>query len=88
MTDIENGWKLDRRIPIAVIVALLLQLAGALIWATELDARVSGIERQSLGSSGMSERFARMEERLDNVRQDMQGMKRQLDRLTERLLKP
>jgi Tfp pilus assembly protein PilO len=84
----DNKWKLDRRIPIAVIVTLAMQIIGALIWATELDARVSSIEQQSVTSSTANEKFARLEERLDGIRENVDSMKRQLEHLTEHLLKP
>lgn len=81
-----SRWKIDTRIPIALIVALLTQFAGALIWAAQLDARVGGMERQTLGQLELQQRFAKLEERLDNVKQDTQATKQLLDKLTERLL--
>ena len=84
----EPGWKIDRHVSVAVILMLLFQVAGVLIWATQLEARVGGMEQQSVNSSTLNEKFARLEERLENMKQDIGSMKRQLDRLTERLLKP
>ena len=75
-----------RRIPLAVIITLLVQCIGAVIWATQLDARVAAMEEQSVSTVVLNEKFARLEERLDNMKQDLSGMKRQLDRLTERFL--
>lgn len=84
----EERWKIDKRIPLAVIITLLVQLAGTLIWATQLDARVNHIEQQSTGNYSLNERFGRLEERLDNVKQDTDALKRLLAQLTERLIKP
>jgi hypothetical protein len=81
----ERHWVLDRRVPIAVIVTLLFQMSGALVWATQLDARVGDIERQSISSAGLNEKFARLEERLDDMKQNLASMKHQLDHLTDRL---
>lgn len=88
ITQDENGWKIDRRIPIAVIATFFLQIAGMLIWATELDARVSNVEHQMLGSSEINEKFARLEERLESVKQNIESIKHQLDFLTNKLFKP
>ena len=82
----EDHWKLDRRIPFAVILTMLLQLAGALIWATQLDARVGNVEEQMVSDSSLNEKFGRLDERLESLKQNMDGIKRQLDKLTDRLL--
>ncbi|MDE3060250.1 MAG: hypothetical protein KGJ06_04505 [Pseudomonadota bacterium] len=80
-------WKVDRRVPVAVILALLVQMGGALIWATQLDARVGDIERVATGTSSLNEKFARLEERLKDMKDNIDGMRRQLDQLTDRVLK-
>ena len=80
----ENGWKIDRSISIAVVMTSCLEMAGVLLWATELDARVSGMERQQLITIDINEKFARLEERLDNLQPNAEVIRRQLDRLTER----
>lgn len=82
----KGGWKIDRHIPVAVIVTLLLQMCAVLIWATELDARVGNVER-IIGATNISEKLARLEERLDSMKQDTGAMKRQLDYLTDRLIR-
>lgn len=74
------------RIHYSVIITLLVQAASVLIWATQLDARVNGMEQQCAGSSGLSEKFARLEERLDGMRQDIGGVKQQLEHLTDRMI--
>jgi len=81
----ERHWMVDRRVPIAVIVTLLIQMGGALVWATQLDARVGDMERQTITSASLNEKFARLEERLDDMKQNLAAMKRQLDHLTDRL---
>jgi hypothetical protein len=83
-----TSWKIDRRISIALIISLLVQIASALIWATQLDARVSHMEQQVISNNGLNEKFARLDERLDDMKQNLDGIKHQLDQLTDHLLKP
>lgn len=71
---------IPRRLPLAILVTLLAQAASVLIWATQLDARVNNIEHICSGNSNLNEKFARLDERLDD-------MKQQLDRITNKLLK-
>jgi len=80
-------WRLDRRVPLTVLVALLVQFAAAIVWATQLDARVDMIERHAMDGSGLSVRFARLEERLEFLKQDMSFLKTQLDQLNQHLLR-
>src|SRR4051812_31142529 len=54
MSDPHEGAFRIRRIPLTIVLTLLLQLAGALIWVTQLDARVEKVEQQASGSSGMN----------------------------------
>lgn len=80
----DKHWKLDRRIPIAVITALLMQIFAAVIWVTELDARVNNIESQSIGTAAVNERFARLEERLESLKESLFVVRHQLDQLIDR----
>lgn len=87
MNDLELKFKMERRIPLTVIAVLLVQLASALIWATQLEARVSGVEKESVSANALNEKFARLDERLDGMKQNLEEMKHQIDRITDRLLK-
>jgi hypothetical protein len=41
-----ESWHLDKRVPIAMIAALLFQTAGLVWWAAKLDGRVGELERE------------------------------------------
>lgn len=79
-----QGWLIERRIPMALLVTLCVQIATALIWATQLDARVSHVEQQGMGAVTMGEKFARLEERLDFLKQNITTMRQQLDRIAQK----
>jgi hypothetical protein len=85
--DKSKRWAIERRVTLAVVLTLLMQAAGALIWATELDARVGIVEREQVSTSGLTERFIRLEERLDFLKRDTETIKRQLEFLNERTTK-
>ena len=80
-------WTLERRIPLTLLVMLVLQLAATVVWASQLDARVDGIEKHYLASNGLGEKFTRLEERLEFLKQDLAFMKNQLEQLNQRLLR-
>ena len=83
----ERKHKITLRIPLAVTGMLLAQASGILIWATQLDARVAGIEQQGMNGRNLNEKFAALETRLDDVREGMGDIKRQIAQLTQNLLK-
>src|SRR5258708_327545 len=86
MMEEENktGWRIDHRVPLTLIVTLLIQAGAALIWATQLDARVNQMEEQSINGSVIDQKFVGLEQRLDDMKQDLLEVKRQLNRLMER----
>jgi len=41
----ERGWRLEKRVPLALVFALVLQVGMGLVWAAQLDIRVARIEK-------------------------------------------
>lgn len=39
----DNAWHLDRRVPIALLVGLLIQTFGAAWWLSKLESRVDSV---------------------------------------------
>lgn len=79
MTRNESGWHLDKKVPIGIIAAMLMQFAGGLWFVSKLDSRIGTLE---------SERTAQHErdERQDNTTKEALGqMRRQLERIDEKL---
>ena len=79
-------WRFDRRIPVALVFSIVLQLASGLIWATQLYARVGQLEESHVDDAALNEKFARLEERLDFMKQNIVSVRGQLDRLTDKLI--
>jgi Tfp pilus assembly protein PilO len=46
-----TGWHLDKRVPITIIMAVIVQTAGLVLWAGKLDSRVQNLEQQSIQSA-------------------------------------
>lgn len=82
-----TSWRVDKRIPIALLVTLFIQIATALIWATQLNARVGTLEQQVVGSSDVGEKLARIDERLQAVKQDVEFIKREVGIVNTRMNK-
>lgn len=83
--DIEQEGLLAGRIPVGILFALAMQLAGALVWASHLEARVAGVEKQTAHTVLLNERFARLEERLDNLKVETSGVRQEMQVLNQRI---
>ena len=60
----EEQWHLDRKVPIGIIIAIVLQTCAILIWATRLDSRVGVLETKD---PYQDVRIARLEEMASKV---------------------
>lgn len=74
--DSDAHWHLDKRIPIAIIVALVCQTGGAVWWARGLDARVETLERGAASTAPQGDRLTRVEVKLDVVQENLGEIKR------------
>lgn len=62
-----GSWHLDRRVPLALIVTIVLQTGGLIWWASQLSARVDTLERQQTISEPQRDRLTRVEVRIDSI---------------------
>ena len=83
MTDMikpDTQWHLDKRVPVAIILALLMQTAGALVWAGAASERLSTLEGSTQSLSQMNVRTARLEEQVNYMRATLDRIEDKLDR--------
>ncbi len=73
--------KVERRVPLAVMVTLIAQTGAGLMWAGAADERLEQAERRIEASAGALERLARVEEQIDAVRDQLKRMEVKLDAL-------
>lgn len=78
----DNAWHLDKRVPISLIFALLLQTAGMVWWAASLSSRVEVNAREISRTSGevgilrnsvqaQAVQLGRIEEQISGLRGDV-----------------
>ena len=85
ISDEISNWRIDKRIPIALLMTLILQIFAGLIWATQLNARVGTLENQAISTSNFGEKLARIDERLQGMKQYMEDIKHQIEIVNGRL---
>lgn len=80
MSDVAH-WTIDRRIPLALIFALLVQTAGALLWAGAAAERIARLETAATSVPMIGERTTRLEEQMSYVRASLDRIERKIDGL-------
>ncbi len=74
----DDGWRLDKRIPVTVLVMLGFQTVAVLIWGVRLDSRVTAnetsISRLEVNAV-RAEAVARLDEKMNGVKEDISGLK-------------
>ena len=87
MSDYPNGnrFYIDRRIPIALILALLAQTMGAAWWASSMNSRVNVIERSIADRSPFisrnSDRLTKVETKLESIEHNTSEIQHDVKRL-------
>jgi hypothetical protein len=71
-------WHLDKRVPIALIVAMFVQTCAIVWWASDLSARVSTLERQQAAAAPQADRLTRVEVKIENINEGISDIKRLL----------
>lgn len=68
-TEVENdaAWHLDKKVPIAMILAILMQTAGIVWWGATASERLNALERRADAVAPQAERLARVETKLEAV---------------------
>jgi len=79
----DHQWHLDRRVPIALIVALGAQTSAVSWWAATLSARVDLLERQAVAIGPQAERIIRLESKVDGITGTLWEIKGLIDRRPE-----
>jgi hypothetical protein len=79
----DQRFRLDRRIPIALVFAFVLQTGGALFWAGSAAQRIGEVERQTQVNSAAVERVVRLEEQVSALHEQLVRIEGKIDRLGE-----
>jgi hypothetical protein len=79
-------WTVDRRLPIALLLAIAVQSATVAWWAATLSTRIEGLEKRQEAVSSQGERLVRVEESVNSLKGGIQDLKLLL--LTPPITKP
>jgi hypothetical protein len=69
------------RWPLAIIITVALQAAGALLWAGQAAARIDELQSRIEAQAPVAERLARLEEQAASTRAALDRIEAKLDRI-------
>lgn len=88
MPTSRDGWHLDKKVPISIIVALFAQFFGGILFVARLDTRITTLEgstaQQAVYQRDRDDRQDKARtEALELIRHQLEVMDAKIDRLIE-----
>lgn len=71
----DGSWHLDKKVPIAVIVTIMLQTGGIVWWSATASERLNALERKAELAAPQDSRLTRVETRLEAVQDGIAEIK-------------
>lgn len=68
-------WHLDKKVPLALILAILLQTGGIVWWGATASERLSALERKADLAAPQDTRLTRVETKLESVQDGIAEIK-------------
>lgn len=65
--DADARWHLDKRVPIAMLLAILAQTGTGFWWAATTSERINNLEKRADAAAPQADRLTRVEVKLDGV---------------------
>lgn len=82
-TDDDGAWHLDKKVPLALIFAILVQTAMGFWWASGINERVVVLERGAVSTAPQADRLTRVEVKVDGVQRTLDKIEAVLQRQSE-----
>ena len=88
--SMKEGWHLDKKVPLSIIIALLVQTAALVMWGAKLDMRVAAVEVKAAdqqvvieamrdNQTSLKVSLTRIEERQENSLETLKEIKSALN---------
>jgi len=88
-----SNWHLDKKVPLALLFAIVVQTASAFWWAGKVDAalgytelRIQAVEAENKLVRTLSEKVIRIESHMDNVDKNIERLMHSIERHTDKVL--
>lgn len=69
-------WHLDKRVPIALLLAILIQTGGGFWWAATTSERINNLEKRADATAPNTDRLTRLEVNVEVLKDGVSEIKR------------
>lgn len=76
----ENSWHLDRKVPISLIAAIIMQTGGFFWWAATTSEKVSVLKERLDAIAPQADRLTRVEVNIESIKDSLTEIKAALRR--------
>ena len=76
-----SHWMIDKKIPVALVIVIMLQTFGAIWWAATISGRVDGMEKSQATNSSLPERVIRLEVLAEQSRNYLDRIEKKIDNI-------
>ena len=76
---VSQGWTLQRQVTLGVLLAIVLQTSGALIWSGRVSERLDQLERMYARQGPLAERLASLEAEMRLARESLVRIERRME---------
>lgn len=76
----DNNWHLDKKVPISLIFAILVQTAGFFWWAASTSEKVSVLKERLDAIAPQADRLTRVEVNIESIKDSLTEIKATLRR--------
>lgn len=78
--DDDKHWHLDKKVPLALILTIVIQTVGIVWWAATTSERVTTLERRVDATAPQGDRLTRVEVKIEAVQEGISEIKRMIRR--------
>ena len=71
----DTSWHLDRKVPIALILTLIMQTGGIVWWGATMSARINALEEKAVVAGPQGDRLTRLEVKVETVQDGIAEIK-------------
>lgn len=76
----DNSWHLDRKVPISLIFAIIVQTAGFFWWGATTSEKVSVLKERLDAIAPQADRLTRVEVNIESIKDSLVDIKQSLRR--------
>ena len=85
MTGRGEAWHLDKKVPLGIIFAIILQTLTLVVigtvWKTQTDNRLEALEKSDFGRESHGNRITILEQKFSYIQESLGRIERNLDKL-------